>query len=260
LFHCQFCGQKFEVESEKYCHLAVHPEVPKIIRDNLSEYPAIRRLVGINAPSLYNTGKGAHQFFGVVLNAREPQYATKLNRFNFFLGRYEYTYQREDSKCFRRKTLSDFFSFFSELELMHGLTKTLGYPPYVPSQTAERSVDFVIPDENVAIELKTPLETTDSFRCYVLAPENQKQLADRREQIKLLAIDTTYRYPQFPIVLGELELNTSSWSDTAWNCILTFDTSHSRFGYFFKKEVSERGRMKITQIAKQMGSLYETRE
>ncbi len=257
MFFCPICSQTFSEEIDKYDHVLSHQETRQAIEQTLDNYPKIKELVGTQGSSFFNSGRETHQFLGVVLNGNAGQYSAKLQRLELMLE--TYSSDMNNTTAVRTKARIDFFSFFSEMELLHGIVQTFSEFPQIPWGRNAQDVDFILPNANLAIELKTPIGGLQPLSTYVTARDNQTQLVPRRERLKLLAIDTTFTYPDFPITSGGLDriLTGIQIESTAWNCLMTFSTFNQKSDVFFKSDVAETDKDMIKQLKERMSILWD---
>ena len=212
--NCPFCNYSFykkegstnSLENEKYFHLSQHREFKNLINEILKQYPYIKAFVKVKCSSQFNKHRQTHQFIQVLYNHQISQYKYLLNQFDVFLKKYGRLLDKVEKNMCSNKTLSDFFSFYSELEVMYQLENTFNEVPNVLKSDNEQNVDFILPKNKLIIEVKTPLESKKRLFDYIQDWKQQRQLKQLSKECPLykclLVINTKYNYPDFGNLSG----------------------------------------------------------
>ena len=158
---CPYCDYMFNdgadneanLQYKKYEHLSKHQEFIKIINNILNKYPSINKFVKIKYDAKFNKNRNTHQFIQIVYNYKDKQYSYLLNQFETFIKIYGNYFENIEKNMISNKTLSDFFSFYSELEVMYQLEKTVNERPEVFKSNNNQNTDFILHNNQLIVEV-----------------------------------------------------------------------------------------------------------
>lgn len=239
LITCEFCGLKFYEskvsekieEQNKYLHLITHPEFFEKVNTILLKFENLKKFIKIKKGiSPLNKDQWRHNLLAILYNYED--YETLLNKLDIYLGLYGIELELNHPNIIKRK-INDTFSFYSELKVYDTIKKSNLVCSTLDGSN-NKDVDFFLKNDDLAIEVKTPLNQNKSLHQFVSNYQTQKQLDFRRKkfpnEINILCVNTTYVYPEFPIKNGDwFERGLLEKGDNLfWDCCITFNTRNKK--------------------------------
>ncbi len=227
MYSCKYCSLIFEDEASKYAHHYSHHllQVEQEYAGVVVAYPSIAKYVPFSCYKLFHGNR--HQFVSVLLypkaHSDSNKYARRLSQFDALLSEFGDHLQKSEVDI-ALHTLTDFWSFYSELEVMHGVNYV---SREIPTHASDQSS---LPDlalNDYVFEVKTPTGSNlrKNLSIFVTLPENQKQLQKSNARVKVLVVDVSSANYQIPFedTLARLVLEVG-FSKVSWSCCVAYNS------------------------------------
>jgi len=224
-----------DLQFEKYEDLKNHREFKTKIDEIMKNYPSIKKHIKIKYDARFNKNRNTHQFLHILWNHIDNQYSDLLKEFDSLLKKYGTYFETIQKNIISNKTLSDFFAFYSELEVMEKLESTFNERPEIFKADNNMNTDFILHENKLIVEVKTPLETTKRLSVYVQDWKQQKQLKEMGEKYsdyyKVLIVNTKYKYPDYPQTdQTTLDINGEN---IFWDCCIVYNNYSNKGDCYF---------------------------
>lgn len=250
---CPYCDFMFfnkpltesDLQFEKYEHLMSHNEFKTKINEIISHYPSIKKYIKIKPDAKFNKNRNTHQFIQVLWNHTNNQYSYLLKKFDNLLKKYGTLLEDVQKNIVLNKTLSDFFAFYSELEVMENLGIVFKENPKIFKADNNKNVDFILDKNKLIVEVKTPLESKLRLFDYIQEWKQQKQLKEMSEKYpnyyKILIINSKHRYLDFGNIGGFR--NFLSNKKLFWNCCIAYNNFNNNGDIMIIKDFANEKRL-----------------
>ncbi|MDP3916769.1 MAG: hypothetical protein Q8Q42_00590 [Nanoarchaeota archaeon] len=247
---CPYCdfmfynrsGTESDLQFEKYEHLKDHNQFTTQINTIIDKFTNIKKFVKIKYDAKFNKNRNTHQFIHILWNHIDNQYSDLLKEFDSLLNKYGIYFETIQKNIISNKTLSDFFAFYSELEIMEKLESTFNERPKIFKADNNMNTDFILHENKLIVEIKTPLETSKRLSDYVQDWEQQKQLKEMGEKYsdyyKILIVNIKYKYPDYPQT-DQTTLNING-KKIVWDCCIVYNNISNKGDIFYNNKKNEK--------------------